>query len=150
MCHVRITEAAAADIPQLCELLGLLFAQEADFTPNAEQQTGGLEMIVGHPDVGRLYCAREGNSVVGMVSILFTVSTAQGGRAALLEDMVVHPARRGEGIGRRLLDEAIGRAREAGCKRITLLTDVTNESAMRFYGRAGFVPSRMVPLRISL
>ena len=41
-------------------------------------------------------------------------------------------------------------ARAAGCSRITLLTDATNESAMRFYGRAGFVGSLMVPFRLSL
>src|SRR5271168_3307810 len=109
--QVRVTQAAAADIPQLCELLALLFAQEADFAPDAERQTGGLRMIIEQPETGRIYCARDGDRVVGMVSILFTVSTAEGGRAAVLEDMVVHPSRRGEGIGERLLNEAILRAR---------------------------------------
>lgn len=145
-----MTQAAAADIPQLCELLALLFTQEEDFTPDAERQARGLGMIIGKPEVGRIYCARDGDRVVGMVSVLFTVSTAEGASAAVLEDMVVHPIRRGEGIGERLLDEAILRAREAGCKRITLLTDSTNQSALRFYGRAGFVRSRMVPFRLSL
>ena len=148
--QVRVTEATSADIPQLCELLALLFAQEEDFTPDAERQAHGLGMIIEQPAVGRIYCARDGDRVVGMASILFTVSTAEGARAALLEDMVVHPGRRGEGIGERLLDEAIVRAREAGCKRITLLTDSTNQSAMRFYGRAGFLRSQMVPFRLRL
>jgi len=148
--QIRVTQAAAADIPQLCELLALLFTQEEDFTPDAERQARGLGMIIGKPEVGRIYCARDGDRVVGMVSVLFTVSTAEGASAAVLEDMVVHPIRRGEGIGERLLDEAILRAREAGCKRITLLTDSTNQSALRFYGRAGFVRSRMVPFRLSL
>jgi len=85
-----------------------------------------------------------------MVSILFTVSTAEGGRAAWLEDMIVHPGRRGQGIGERLLDEAKSGARAAGCSRITLLTDASNNAAMRFYGRAGFVCSEMVPMRMSL
>ena len=148
--QIRVTQATTADIPRLCELLALLFAQEADFAPDAERQARGLGMIIGQPEVGQIYCARDGDCVVGMVSILFTVSTAEGARAALLEDMVVHPSRRGEGIGERLLDEAILRAREAGCKRITLLTDSTNQSAMRFYGRAGFVRSQMVLFRLSL
>ena len=145
-----MTQAAAADIPQLCELLALLFAQEEDFTPDTERQARGLGMIIGQPEVGRIYCARDGDCVAGMVSILFTVSTAEGAGAAVLEDMVVHPSRRGEGIGKRLLDEAILRAREAGCKRITLLTDFTNQCAMRFYGRAGFVRSGMAPFRLTL
>src|SRR4051812_6898760 len=147
---ICVRQAITADVTQLCELLSLLFAQEADFKPDAERQMRGLRLIVEQPEVGRIYCATEGDSIVGMVSILFTVSTAEGGRAAWLEDMIVHPSRRGQGIGDRLLHEAISRARAAGCSRITLLTDATNDSAIRFYGRAGFVRSQMIPLRLSI
>lgn len=138
------------DVPQLCALLTLLFAQEAELTPNTERQARGLRLIIEQPQVGRIFCATEGEIVAGMVSILFTVSTAEGGRAAWLEDMVVHPDHRGRGIGGRLLEEAINRARAAGCSRITLLTDSTNTSAMRFYGRSGFTRSQMVPFRLHL
>jgi len=142
--------AGISDVPQLCELLTLLFAQEADFTPDIPRQMRGLEMIVSQPEVGRIFCATEGNAILGMVSLLFTVSTAEGGRAAWLEDMIVHPAHRGTGIGEGLLQTAIAGAKATGCTRITLLTDVTNHSAMRFYGRSGFTPSQMTPLRLSI
>ena len=85
-----------------------------------------------------------------MVSILFTVSTAEGGRAAWLEDMVVHPSRRGQGIGERLINEAKSGALAAGCSRITLLTDAMNSPALQFYEKAGFSRSQMVPLRLKL
>jgi len=147
---ISVREATAKDIPQLCELLGLLFAQEADFQPDARKQARGLRLILEQPDVGRIYCATEGNRVIGMISILFTVSTAEGGRAVWLEDLVVHPARRGQHIGRRLLQQAIRGARAAGCRRITLLTDATNHPARRLYEQAGFVHSRMVPFRLGL
>jgi len=148
--EICVRQATTGDVTQLCELLSLLFAQEADFQPAVERQTRGLRLIVEQPEVGRIYCATDGDRIVGMVSILFTVSTAEGGRAAWLEDMVVHPSRRAQGIGERLLHMAIGEARAAGCSRITLLTDATNSSAMRFYGRAGFVRSQMIPLRLRL
>ena len=147
---ILVRQAVTADVPELCELLFLLFAQEADFKPDAERQARGLRLIVEQPEVGRIYCAIAADCIVGMVSILFSVSTSEGGRAAWLEDMVVHPSRRGQGIGERLLHKAISEARAAGCRRITLLTDATNSSAMRFYGRAGFVRSQMVPFRLSL
>jgi GNAT superfamily N-acetyltransferase len=82
------------------------------------------------------------------VSILFTVSTAEGGRAAWLEDMVVDPDWRGQGVGSLLLSHAIEEAKAAGCLRLCLLTDQTNESAMRFYRRAGFTASEMRPFRL--
>ncbi|HEY3932784.1 MAG TPA: GNAT family N-acetyltransferase [Verrucomicrobiae bacterium] len=147
---VRIRQAAAADAAQLCKLLSLLFAQEADFKPDAKSQSRGLRLILDQPDVGLIYCATKGKSVIGMVSILFTVSTAEGGRAAWLEDMVVHPNWRGKSIGRQLLHEAINRMRSVGCARITLLTDSTNSAAIHFYEKAGFVRSGMIPLRLHL
>jgi GNAT superfamily N-acetyltransferase len=147
---VRIRQATAADADQLCKLLSLLFAQEADFKPDAERQSRGLRLILDQPQVGHIYCATKGKFVIGMVSILFTVSTAEGCRAAWLEDMVVHPDWRGKRIGARLLHEAINRARTVGCARITLLTDSTNRPAMRFYQKAGFLRSGMIPLRLHL
>jgi GNAT superfamily N-acetyltransferase len=148
--RVEIREAASGDIPQLCGLLAGLFAQEADFSPDAERQGRALGLILDSPDSGRVYCADQGGAVVGMVTILFTISTAEGGRAAWLEDMVVRPDRRGRGIGLRLLLHAMHEAKATGCKRITLLTDATNRGAFQFYSRAGFVRSGMIPLRLSL
>ena len=147
---ISIRPATAAEVAQLSGLLSLLFAQEADFAPDVERQTRGLRLILDQPAIGRIYCASEGRQIIGMVSILFTVSTAEGGRAAWLEDMVVHPEWRGQCIGKRLLHAAISGAREAGCSRITLLTDADNHSAARFYQRAGFVRSQMIPFRLNL
>jgi ribosomal protein S18 acetylase RimI-like enzyme len=147
---VRIRQARAADAVQLCKLLSLLFAQEADFKPDARRQSRGLRLILNQPEVGLIYCATNGKSVVGMVSMLFTVSTAEGGRAAWLEDMVVHPNWRGKSIGGQLLHEAINRVRATGCTRIMLLTDSTNSPAIHFYEKAGFIRSGMIPLRLYL
>jgi ribosomal protein S18 acetylase RimI-like enzyme len=146
--HVR--PATLDDVPQLCELLGLLFGQEADFTPDAARQTRGLRLILEQPEYGRIFCAADGKTIVGMVGILFIPNAAGGSLAAVLEDMIVHPDRRHQGIGERLLNEAIAHARRAGCGRITLLTDATNESAMRFYRRSGFVRTSMTPMRLGL
>jgi ribosomal protein S18 acetylase RimI-like enzyme len=147
---VRIRKATAADAAQLCKLLSLLFAQEADFKPDVRRQSCGLRLVLDQPEVGLIYCATKGKSVIGMVSILFTVSTAEGGRAAWLEDMIVHPNWRGKSIGGQLLHEAINRVRAAGCARITLLTDSTNSAAIHFYEKAGFMRSSMIPLRLHL
>lgn len=145
-----ISCAQEADIPELCVLLHFLFAQETEFYPNPQTQEHGLAAIIRQPHVGRILVAREGEHVVGMVNLLFTLSTALGGRVALLEDMVVGPDARGTGIGSALLRQAVEVARLEGCLRITLLTDGDNRAAQRFYSRHGFQLSGMVPMRLML
>jgi GNAT superfamily N-acetyltransferase len=143
-----ITKATLDDIPRLCELLTLLFTQEADFKPNIDKQSAGLREIIGHPEAGVILVLRDDSATVGMVNVLFTISTACGGRVAIVEDMVVLPEKRHNGLGSSLLTAAIELARTEGCLRITVLTDRTNTSAIRFYQRSGFVTSEMIPLRL--
>lgn len=145
-----IQQATADDIPQMAQLLGVLFAAEADFRPDVAKQIRGLRLIVDNPARGCIFVAREGRDVVGMVSLLFSVSTAEGAEVCWLEDMVVRPDRRRAGLGSRLLEHAVAQARAQGLTRITLLTDRTNEEAQRFYGRHGFCPSAMMPWRLHL
>ncbi len=145
-----ISKASLDDIPQLCDLLTLLFTQEADFKPDAEKQSTGLRLIIENPEAGSILVLREASAVVGMVNLLYTISTACGGRVAIVEDMVVRPENRGRQFGSLSLQAAIEQAQAADCRRITLLTDRTNASAIRFYQRHGFVLSEMIPLRLVL
>ena len=145
-----IENAVLDDIPQLCELLTLLFQQETDFQPDFEKQYRGLRCIIERPEVGGILVIREGSIVLGMVNILYTVSTVCGGRVAIVEDMVVRPENRNRGLGSLMIRKAIEFAQASGCLRITLLTDRTNDSAIRFYRRHGFAPSAMTPFRLFL
>ena len=146
-----VTVAELTDIPELTELLAVLFAQEIEFEPNDDDdQARGLRQIISNSRVGHILVARKQGKAVAMVNLLYTVSTALGGKVCLLEDMVVRPEIRGQGVGQALLSAAIEHARLSGCLRVTLLTDVENLPAQQFYQRAGFVLSSMVPMRLSL
>jgi len=119
---MNISPATLSDIPQLCDLLELLFSEEAEFYPNRALQSAGLHQIIENPDGGQiLVLAAKDPFSFGMVNLLFTISTALGGRVAILEDMVIQAAQRGSGAGSRLLQAAINVARSAECRRITLL-----------------------------
>jgi len=60
------------------------------------------------------------------------------------------PAYRGRGIGSALVRFVIDEARKRGLLRLTLLTDLQNEKAQRFYRRLGFADSSMKPMRLKL
>jgi ribosomal protein S18 acetylase RimI-like enzyme len=147
---VRYEASIAKDLPQLVELLGQLFEQEAEFTPDAAKQEAALKLIFANPSMGKLYVAKDGSKVVAMASLLYTISTAEGGKAALFEDLVVRPDFRKQGIGAKLLEYVIAQARAEGLVRITLLTDMQNEQAQVLYRRLGFVGSPMKPMRLKL
>jgi GNAT superfamily N-acetyltransferase len=147
---IKYDAASAKDLPQMVALLGQLFEQEAEFTPDSAKQEAALKMILADPKAGRLYAAKEGSKVVAMASLLYTVSTAEGGKAALFEDLVVHPDFRKQGIGAKLLEYVIAQARAAGVLRLTLLTDMQNEQAQVLYRRLGFVGSPMKPMRLKI
>ncbi len=146
--EVRI--AVLEDIERLTELLVSLFTGEEEFSPHPERQREGLHLIISDPAVGEILVLEADGRIIGMLSLLYTVSTFMGGRAALLEDMIIDPAFRGQGLGSLLLSEAIAYAKQGGCLRVTLLTDSGNIGAQRYYQKQGFEKSPMIPMRLSL
>ncbi len=142
-----IRKATKEDIPQLCTLLDYLFSLEEEFTPNTELQVKGLNAILDDGDIGQIYAAVEDDKIVGMVSLLYTVSTALGSRVAVLEDMIVDLSYRKQGIGTKLIKYALEDGKSNGCMRVTLLTDSENLKAQKFYRDCGFDLSPMLPFR---
>lgn len=147
---LKFDTAVQKDLPRLVELLGMLFASEAEFSADAEKQRNGLQAILADPAKGKIFVVREGRELIAMCSLLYTISTAEGGKAALFEDLVVAPEHRKRGIGASLLKHVIAQARAEGVLRITLLTDMQNERAQTLYRRLGFVGSPMKPMRLKI
>jgi GNAT superfamily N-acetyltransferase len=145
--NLLIEPATIDDLPQLADLLYDLFSHEADFVPNKENQLRGLRLILEQPNRGRIFVLRNGTRMIGMINLLITISTAEGGFVLLLEDLVIHCDHRGQGYGGRLLEHALEYARSKNFLRITLLTDRMENRARGFYERHGFRQSGMVPMR---
>ena len=144
----QVSIATLAEIDELVHLLNVLFTQDIEFEPDYKKQKAGLEQIISNPSIGEILVMKIDGKVVGMVSLLYSISTALGGKVAILEDMVMSKDFRGKGLGKELLNEAIAFAQKRGCLRLTLLTDYDNETAIRFYQSAGFSLSKMIPLRL--
>jgi GNAT superfamily N-acetyltransferase len=75
----------------------------------------------------------------GVVQLRYRWGIWRAGFDCLLEDLYVTDDARGQGLGRALVDGAIARARERGCRRMELDTNETNEAARALYEGAGFV-----------
>jgi GNAT superfamily N-acetyltransferase len=146
--NVVIEPATEADLDELSALVGELFAQESDFRPDKERQLRGLRLIFEQPSRGRVFVLRRDGAIVGMINLLFTISTAEGGFVILLEDLVIHKEYQGHGYGSRLLKHAIEFAKQKNFLRITLLTDRPENVAQAFFRKHGFVESSMIPMRL--
>src|SRR5881394_4454219 len=143
---VVIEPATEADLDELSEMLGGLFAQESDFRPDKERQLRGLRLIFEQPSRGRVFVLRRDGAIVGMINLLFTISTAEGGFVILMEDLVVHKQYQNKGYGSKLLQHAIDFAKQKNFLRVTLLTDRPENLAQEFFRHHGFVESSMIPM----
>lgn len=130
----------------MVELLGRLFAIEADFTADAGRQRRGLALLLQQP-LACLMVAEDAGRVVGMCSGQLTISTAEGGFALLVEDLVVAADFRGRKIGPRLLDAVAEWAAGHDAFRMQLLADRDNASALTFYQRTGWTETALICLR---
>lgn len=143
-----ISIASINDLPDLASLLNDLFLQDLEFVPDLEKQKAGLETIINHPEIGEILVLKGDGNVLGMVSLLYSISTALGGKVAILEDMIIRKDYRKMGLGKKLLGEAIRFSKERNCLRLTLLTDFDNDVAIQFYQQFGFKKSAMIPMRL--
>ncbi len=65
--------------------------------------------------------------------------THHGGLRAQIEAVRTNAKYRGQGIGKKIFDYAINRAKERGCVLVQLTTDKQRPEAIRFYKNIGFV-----------
>lgn len=144
---LKITLAKPKDIKELTTLLNLLFEQEKDFIPDTKKQIKGLEMIINTPEMGCIIKLEVDGQTVGMINLLFSISTALGGKVGIIEDFIISPKYRGKGYGQKLFAIAIETAKNEGCLRVSLITDSDNAKGQHFYKQQGMVASSMVPFR---
>ena len=145
---VTIRPATDADVRAIGRLGALLVRMHHDFDPArflaaTSHTERGYASFLGsqleEPDV-IILVAERGGEVHG-----YTYAGVEGvdymalrGPAGVLYDIVVDPAHRGRGIGRRLLEATIAALAARGAPRVVLSTAERNEAAQRLFARAGF------------
>ncbi len=88
------------------------------------------------PGGPRVLAASDGGELVAMA--LVTFHQDGGAPYGVLEDLVVHSARRRQGIGDAVLHWIEGEARAWGAARLFLESGIHNEAAHAFFERHGF------------
>ena len=144
--RLTIRPAEPGDLDSLVTLLQQLFTIEEDFQVDEKRQRRGLTMMLGNPR-GLILVAEQEGRVIGMCSGQLLVSTAEGGPALLMEDVIVDENFRRGGIGRLLISAMAQWAADQGAYRLQLLADRTNNEALAFYARLGWKTTNLICLR---
>lgn len=141
---ISIELAKLEDIPALVQLLTELFSIEQDFKVDEIKHAQGLKMLMLSPEHSAVLLARHPQAhIVGMVSVQLVISTAEGAYSAWIEDMIVEPSFRAQGVGRMLLDQVLVWAKQKGATRAQLLVDLDNTPAIGYYDHLGWQTSRL-------
>lgn len=131
-----IREATPDDVPALMSL----YEDSGLDAPGDNDRAAAAMLWERVRSVGGVVLAAEaGGRLLGTLTLFVWPLLAHGGRpGALVEDVAVHPAAQGQGVGRALMDEAMARARRAGCYKLALSSNAKRTEAHAFYERLGY------------
>jgi ribosomal protein S18 acetylase RimI-like enzyme len=146
MKQLSIRVAQKTDIPAMANLLNELFAIEVDFQIDLEKQQRGLTLLL-ESNHAVVFVAELENQIIGMCSLQILISTAQGSKVGLIEDVIITKNHRKQGIGNQLLETLKNWAMQQGLTRLQLLADKNNQNALDFYQSNDWKITQLIALR---
>lgn len=130
-----ICPAQTADAAGIARLLHDFNTEFSDPTPGVDVLTPRIAQLL---EEGEITVLLGGEGPDGFALFRLRPSLWAEGLEVYLEELYVAPPRRGEGIGRALLEAVMQAAREAGAIRIDLCTGETDKAARALYESCGF------------
>lgn len=144
--------ATRANLPEIVRMLAdddLGRQRERYENPLPDSYYAAFEQIDGNVYFELIVAEMDGR-IVGTLQLIFIPSISfQGGLRAQVESVRVDETLRGQGIGKRMMEWAMERARARDAHVVQLTTHNSRVDAHRFYERLGFKGSHL-GMKISL
>ena len=135
--HVTVRQATVADL----DLLVPLFDAYRQFY----RQPGDLDLArrflhdrFQHNQSIIFIALQQNGTAIGFTQLFPSFSSASAGRIFILNDLFAAPEARRRGVGAALLDAAANFGRAVGALRLTLSTEISNETAQALYEAHGW------------
>lgn len=130
-----MTEQASvrAFVPEDMDAVIDLLQDVSSYRPSAQTAPAPGDSFAAQSDCHACVAVRDGR-LVAFGSVFF-LNRVRGGRSGIIEDVVVAPDMRGQGVGRLIVDALIAAAVARGCFKVSLEAAA---SARPFYASGGF------------
>ena len=129
--------ATAADAERIGQLLHDFNTEFDDFTPGAEWLSGRMAELIEAGEATVLLVGEP--EAQGLALLRYRPSLWKDALDAYLEELYVVPDRRGQGMGRALMEATIELAREHGAWEMHLGTSEDDVAARALYESLGFI-----------
>ena len=143
--HIR---QESPDQPDVLALIAALDAYQAGLYPPEAVYALDLATLL-QPHVVFLVARDDGGTALGCGAVVISTdgsdsgdsgdSSSHGGNSGEIKRMVVHPAHRGRGVARQILQHLQARAAWRGCRQLLLETGPLQPEALALYASQGFV-----------
>ena len=111
--------------------------------PSENAFLAGVERLIERTDTEFLLgCPDEDSPPAGVCQLRFRHGLWMAAEDCWLEDLYVAESARRTGVGTALMDAALKRARERGCRRVELDVSDANAGALALYERFGFTTGK--------
>lgn len=136
--QLNLREASAEDLPQVLALYAQPGLDDGRILDPARAREIHAS-FARYPSYRLFVACGASDKVLGSYALLVMHNLAHRGTpSAIVEDVVVDESQRGLGIGRRMMDHAMALAREAGCYKLALSSNLKRIRAHAFYESLGF------------
>jgi ribosomal protein S18 acetylase RimI-like enzyme len=133
--EIPLRVAPPAEAEDVARLLAAFRAFYGAVEPTDEEMLAVVRRLIGTPDAEYLLV---GDPAAGVAQVRYRLSVWTAAEDCWVEDVFVEEEARDRGLGRRLIEGCVARARQRGCRRIQLDANERNEGAIALYRSLGF------------
>jgi GNAT superfamily N-acetyltransferase len=148
---LKIGVVREGDIDDLLPLMRA-YSEFYEVPPDDDRLLGIARMLIEQPHEGVQFIARgDDGAALGFATVYMTWETLDAGRLAVMNDLYVDAAARGQGLGAALIEECRRFAAERRAGKLAWQTAPDNVVAQRLYERVGATREQWVDynLRVS-
>lgn len=131
-----IRKAVPGDLPALLALYAELSI--GDQLPTSEAAAATWSKLLGSEMVSVLVAEVDGCAVSTCVLIVVPNLTRNQQPFAMIENVVIAAALRGQGLGKQVIQAAFEQAWAEGCYKVMLMTGRSDSAVLAFYEACGF------------